>query len=634
MNAPLVPPPASLALAVHPAAFLSQCAPVWDRIFARLGLSPDQGVAIIRVANRHGSGILPELLATAGNAETKIFRSIADELGVKFLTEIDPWALCVRNGDFAAQLSARNDQPLLYGREQGPPLRLLGAGNFDPAKIEAAIARDPALRERLVIVPRSILREALQLRAQSQLGAQARDDLQSRHPDCSARTVITRWQLVILSAFLLTLPVGFALNPSGMLLAVHAAASLFFLSCVTLRAIAAWKAEPPRVEPVPNHTSGDFPIYSVLVALYREADVIPELMRALDALVWPRSRLEIKLVCEADDRETIVAIRNHPLPSWVELVEVPAIGPRTKPKALAYALPLTSGEFVAIYDAEDKPHPMQLMEAWHRFGVSSPRLACLQAPLVISNDRETLVSRLFAFEYSALFRGLLPWLAGRQLLLPLGGTSNHFRRSALDHAGSWDPCNVTEDADLGLRLMRFGYHAQTLTYPTFEEAPTALRVWLPQRTRWFKGWIQTWLVHMRNPGRLRREIGWPSFLVAQVIFAGMVVSALVHPLLVWTLLVFAWKALAGIGVDGRGSLLLAIDAVNIICGYGAFLALGFATSMKRERAGFWKLVLATPFYWLLLSLAAWRAVWQIYRAPFLWEKTPHRRMAPLTAFSS
>src|SRR5690606_15621773 len=189
--------------------------------------------------------------------------------------------------------------------------------------------------------------------------------------------------------------------------------------------------------PVEAENTQDMPVYTVLVALYKEAAVVPELLVSLSRLVWPRAKLEIKLVCESDDHETLAAIRALDLRSYVEVVEVPVSLPRTKPKALSYALPLSTGDYVVIFDAEDRPHPYQLVEAWHRFRVSNENLACLQAPLVVTNGNASWLARMFAFEYSALFTIVLPWLARQRLVLPLGGTSNHFRRSALEEAGGW-----------------------------------------------------------------------------------------------------------------------------------------------------------------------------------------------------
>ncbi|MDZ7937945.1 MAG: glycosyltransferase [Rhodoferax sp.] len=271
------------------------------------------------------------------------------------------------------------------------------------------------------------------------------------------------------------------------------------------------------------------PIYTVMVALYREAAVVPQLIAALDALDWPRSLLDVKLVCEGDDQETLEAIRQARPGPHIEVVEVPAMAPRTKPKALTYALSGARGEFLTIYDAEDRPHPQQLREAYHAFRLGPADLACLQSPLVIDNAGESWISAIFALEYSALFRRLLPALGFYRLPLPLGGTSNHFKTALLKESGGWDPYNVTEDADLGMRLCRMGYRSSTLTLPTYEDAPTDFGVWLAQRTRWYKGWLQTWLVLMRHPLRTAREMGPLSFFVFQLLVGGVLVAALSHP---------------------------------------------------------------------------------------------------------
>lgn len=252
---------------------------------------------------------------------------------------------------------------------------------------------------------------------------------------------------------------------------------------------AVWRPKVRQAE-ISLPLSPDLPVYSVLVALYKEAEVVPDLLVGLGLLAWPRSKLEIKLVCEQDDAETIAAINVHPLRSFVEVILVPPSLPRTKPKALAYALRLSRGELIVLYDAEDRPHPMQLAEAWQRFQTAGRDLACLQAPLEIANRQENIIANMFGFEYAALFRGLLPWLADNRITLPLGGTSNHFCRDVLEEIGGWDPYNVTEDADVGLRLARHGYRCETLSCPTREQAPADFASWHRQRVRWFKGWTR------------------------------------------------------------------------------------------------------------------------------------------------
>jgi cellulose synthase/poly-beta-1,6-N-acetylglucosamine synthase-like glycosyltransferase len=476
----------------------------------------------------------------------------------------------------------------------------------------------------LKLVSPALLRRALMANAGRFLVLKATYDLFDGQPGMSARIVVKGWQSMAAGALGVALPLALWATPGQTWFSLHLFFSLFFLACIALRWGALAVAAPPRRRAAVQGPAGDMPVYSLLVALYREASVVPELVASLERMEWPRNRLEIKLVCEADDRETLHALRRIALPPYMEVVEVPAFGPRTKPKALDFALPLARGELVALYDAEDHPHPRQLLEAWHKFRESPPEVACVQAPLEIVNRSDSLIARMFAFEYASLFRGLLPFLAGRRLLVPLGGTSNHFRRSALEEVGVWDPFNVTEDADLGVRLARFGYRTETIACPTWEAGPAAFATWLPQRTRWLKGWMQTWLVHMRQPARLLRDLGPGSFVICQILFAGMVLSALAHPLFLATGLVLAVDLLLDRPANSWKSALLAIDIVNVGCGYLSFLLLGWRVCTPRERLGFWKVVLFTPLYWMMMSLAAWRALLQLCRKPHLWEKTPHQ----------
>lgn len=232
---------------------------------------------------------------------------------------------------------------------------------------------------------------------------------------------------------------------------------------------------------------------------------------------------------------------------------------------------------------------------------------------------------MFGVEYSALFNGVLPFLSKLGLPLPLGGTSNHFRRSVLEEIGAWDPYNVTEDADLGVRLARFGYHTGTITRPTFEPAPDSWGVWVPQRARWFKGWCQTWLVHMRAPGQLWSEIGTASFWALQILFAGLILSALAHPLMLGTLGWSAYNLSNGSAFGTVHSVIFIIDAVNITLSYFAFLLLGWRTLDRHDRKQFWKVVVFMPVYWMAMSVAATRAIVQLVRKPHHWDKTPHFR---------
>lgn len=596
----------------------------WRPVLDRLALPLEAALAAAIHARDNGCDFQSALSAQGLVSQGALLKAIADALGLGVVEAIDPQRIV---------LTEKHAITLLRGRDGKIPVKLLSRDGDvvflitpERLKLDAMrkrLAARPALARHLRLVDRKVLRAALIERARPLLAREATLRLAERFPALSARTVVNAWQASAIGAAVALLPVGLFLAAGSLLAVAHVLATVFFFACAGLRltALAAmWRRKPPAAAFVPE---GEKPVYSVLVALYREAAVVPDLIARLDRLVWPRDRLDIKLVCEEGDTGTLAVISARDLPPHIEVVEVPKGGPKTKPKALAYALQMAGGEFVALYDAEDEPHPMQLIEAWHRFRNAGPDLAAVQAPLEIPDRQSGFIARMFAFEYAAQFRGLLPWLSDQGLMLPLGGTSNHFRRAALEAAGGWDPFNVTEDADLGIRLARLGYRAEVISCPTREQPPRNFSVWLPQRSRWFKGWAQTWLVHMRNPALLARELGFGSFLIAQVLFAGMLASALLHPLLLATLIYCGVGFLLARPAAASGSLLLGVDVANVVVGYASFLLLGRQTLARRERRAFWKTVLCTPFYWVMLSAAGWRALWQLYRRPHHWEKTPH-----------
>ncbi len=601
----------------------------WRSVLARLSVPPEAAFEAAAHAEASGGDFPSALLAGDIVQEHDLLSAVARDLGLPVIETIDAARLIVSDEHAAILLRDRTRHvPVKLMERDGGIAFLVTPQRIPLGFLRARLDASPALAARMKMVDAGLLRAAILQRTRPTLSRMAVNGLFDRFPDMSARFVANAWQGWLVGIAMTAMPVGLVLAPKMLIAVLHGFATFFFFACVALRFAAVASTRPERGKEIVAAPPADAPLFSVLVALHREAEVVPGLLGALDRLVWPRERLEIKLVCEADDEATLAAIRARSLPRHVEIIEVPPSEPRTKPKALAYALALTGGEFVTLYDAEDDPDPMQLAEAWQRFSRSGPDLAVVQAPLEISNRSGGAVARMFAFEYAGLFRGLLPWLSSRGLVLPLGGTSNHFRRAALDEVGGWDPHNVTEDADLGARLARFGYRAETISRPTYEPAPDRIGVWLPQRTRWFKGWAQTWLVHMRAPGLLLGDLGPASFIVVQVLFAGMLASAMLHPLLLGTFAFLVFDLTSPEPLGPLRSALLLFDVVNICCGYLSFLLLGWQTLDRDERHGFWRVVLLTPFYWALLSLAGWRAVWQLWRQPHLWEKTPHEAADP------
>jgi cellulose synthase/poly-beta-1,6-N-acetylglucosamine synthase-like glycosyltransferase len=259
---------------------------------------------------------------------------------------------------------------------------------------------------------------------------------------------------------------------------------------------------PPEIDVTPAHletmTAQDMPMYTVLCPLYKESIMLPIFVEAMQKLEYPIDKLQILLLLEEEDRETIATARDLDLPSQFQIVVVPNTSPKTKPKALNYGMKFATGEYIVIYDAEDDPDTLQLKKAACIFSHAGNDVACIQSKLDYYNDTQNLLTRLFTLEYSLWFNLTLPGLQALNAPIPLGGTSNHYRAAALQAIGLWDSFNVTEDADMGIRIARKGYRTLIMDSTTFEEANSMTKNWFKQRSRWVKGYMQTYLVHLRG----------------------------------------------------------------------------------------------------------------------------------------
>jgi glycosyltransferase XagB len=448
--------------------------------------------------------------------------------------------------------------------------------------------------------------------------------LKNDQPEFSAHRRLTALQTLILAAAVI-LYLGFLIiTPTEVSFAITSfLLTLFFLSLTALRLMCVMEAGAPNNIRNRNLSNEELPIYSVLVPVFRETRVLGQLMLALAQLDYPINKLDIKLILEETDTEMHRAVAAMGLPEHFDLIIVPVGKPQTKPRALNYALQFARGELLTIYDAEDMPEADQLKKAAAAFAAGSKSLACLQAELTFYNMNENWLTRQFALEYSVLFGLVLPCLARHHLPLPLGGTSNHFRTKILRKVGAWDPYNVTEDADLGLRLARLNYQTAMLDSITYEEANVQLGNWVQQRARWFKGFLQTWLVHMRNPAQLQKKIGWDGIWAVNATIFGTVFSSIVHPIFT---LILAYQLRCQL-TDGviRSSFatgLLGFSLAVIILSYGTALRAGYLVSKKSKFCS-WKTLLTMPFYWLLMGIAAWLSIKQFIFQPFHWNKTKH-----------
>jgi cellulose synthase/poly-beta-1,6-N-acetylglucosamine synthase-like glycosyltransferase len=405
-------------------------------------------------------------------------------------------------------------------------------------------------------------------------------------------------------------------------------AACAFLAMAIWRVVLILLSAAPRQQPAAPKA---WPRYTVLAALHDEAEIVSQLIERLSRIDYPTDRLQGLLVLEAHDHDTIAAAVAAPRPDWLDVIVTPPGRPQTKPRALNYALTHATGELLTVYDAEDAPDPHQLREAAARFAADGGgRLACLQAPLRIRSRQgvggdSRFLDRQFAAEYASLFETTLPGMARLGLPFPLGGTSNHFRVDALRAVGGWDAWNVTEDADLGFRLWSGGWTLGVIARPTWETPPGELAHWLPQRTRWLKGYLQTWGVHTRRPWRL----GWRGALALVMTVGAGLVSAAIHGLtLAWVVAAVLVSAMAGLPPETP------ILALCVLVLGAASAWLSCAIGARRAGAPYGAAdMIQAPAYWALLSLAFVHAAWRLVLEPFAWDKTPHRRDAPSDAES-
>jgi glycosyltransferase involved in cell wall biosynthesis len=417
--------------------------------------------------------------------ETAPWRRLARRLGVVFLDRIETTVEPEHVTPPAGEVFRRADA-LLLGEGDGSIL-VTAPREAVRGEVAALLARHPELRRRVAIATPREIRRALVARHSAALVRRAVRAILDRDPKGSAANATP----VLALAPILLVAGAWGVAVLDLSRSLLVAWTALFLGIGVLRAhLAEAIVDPPDAPPV---ATADLPRFAVLVPLFREADVVGDLVAALLRLDYPADRLDLRLVVEGDDAETRIAAEVAVAGTPVEVLVVPPAAPRTKPKALDLALACVDAPFVTVFDAEDRPDPDQLRKAAAAFRVGGADLAVVQAALEIDHadgDRPWLV-RQFEIEYAMLFHGLLPWLARHRFFLPLGGTSNHFRRSALMEIGGWDPHNVTEDADVAVRLMRCGWRADVIAASTLEEAPLDLVRWRAQRVRWLKGWMQT-----------------------------------------------------------------------------------------------------------------------------------------------
>ncbi len=601
----------------------------------------DLGVGHLLV--KHGAitaGQLEEALARATHWRVPL----ADALMSRWFLRAEVWSRAVaawRGLRYVRLAAEPPDRALLdaadaslYARKLAIPWRrengrlLIATPDPGPATLLYARAKWGAAID-FVVTSKFDVIEAVQKAFRDEFTREAVYGLAEADPEMSARTVLTRRQGVALYLLFSALLAGLALYPLETLIGLNAFMTLFYLGSFLFKLLLVWLGgEGPRDSAraidarARQLDEASLPVFTILVPMFREPDVLPILARALREMDYPLAKLDIKIVLEESDHETIAAARALKLEPIFEIILVPPSQPQTKPKACNYALNFARGDFLVIYDAEDKPETDQLRKVVAAFERSPPETACVQCRLNYFNARENWLTRMFTLDYSLWFDLMLPGLQRIGAPIPLGGTSNHFRISVLRELRAWDPFNVTEDADLGVRLAQKGYRVGVIDSTTYEEANCNAGNWIRQRSRWIKGYMMTFLVHTRRPRHLLRSIG-PVGVASFVFFiGGTAISGLLNPIS-WAIFL-VWLATSTSAFSPLfPPALLYFSLFNLVAGNGLFVYLMMIGPFRRRWTSLAPWALTVGAYWALMSIAAYRGLWQLVFTPFYWEKTTH-----------
>jgi cellulose synthase/poly-beta-1,6-N-acetylglucosamine synthase-like glycosyltransferase len=463
--------------------------------------------------------------------------------------------------------------------------------------------------------------------------------LADEQPKNSAKQTFTKGQLISMALIALLILIGALTNAMRTFVLVNIILQFVYLAITLLKFRILVKGTETtsqmRIseEELAAIDERQLPIYTILIPMYKEKDVAKKLYNSIDKLDYPKQKLDVRLLLEANDTETIEVIHSLNLPPYYTVIIVPDSFPKTKPKACNYGLIRARGEYVVIYDAEDRPDPDQLKKVFLSFKKLPKEAICIQCKLNYFNSNQNLLTKWFTQEYSMWFELLLPGVVHMDIPVPLGGTSNHFKTEYLKQVGAWDPYNVTEDADLGVRLFKEGYITAVLDSHTWEEANSRVGNWIRQRSRWIKGYMQTWFVHMRNPVRLLKELKLRGFLGFQAMIFASFLLPIANPFL-WAMIIIWYLTKAQWISELFPSYIYYVSTFLFIIGnfffiYSNIVGMFWVIEDMEKKGkhvfsyGMLKYALFTPIYWVLMSIAGIKALWQLIVNPFHWEKTDH-----------
>lgn len=548
-----------------------------------------------------------------------------------------------------ADLVAAADEGWLPWRRRGDTLVIATSAEPTPQLLDRVGRRHDAAHVEAVATTDWDITQAAQAQFRAHLLHRSAEEFAANHADRSAKYGLVTWQRLVPVALVVALVGGALVDLQLTALIAFAVTNIAFGINVLFKVVAALRAPAVAHAAARRHRAldearaaageagtwgvveEDLPVYTVLVPAFREANVIGQVMENIGSLDYPTSKLDVLVLLEEDDAETIAAAKAAAPPEYVRILVVPRGQPQTKPRACNYGLAFARGRYCVIFDAEDRPDPDQLrvaVEAFRRddveraHGLAPERpLVCVQAALNYFNADYNVLTRLFAVEYAHWFDAMLPGMDGLDIPLPLGGTSNHFDTLALQQVGAWDPYNVTEDADLGLRVDAAGYRVGTIDSVTWEEATARVRPWIRQRTRWIKGYMMTAAVNLRHPVQWLHDAGLRGSLTMVGLVLGTPLAFLAYPFALGLTIVTLLGAPSPTGPLPHWLWLAGI--LNLVVSTGLMILVSAIAAWRRYSWRIAVFALLNPLYWCGHAVAAWRAAWQALFDPHRWEKTPH-----------
>lgn len=592
-------------------------------ILTRSGATTEQSIQLALKAQMASRARLGDILSARGLAErADIAEAVARQRGIPYVDlAVEPADPTLFN---PADLGTYLDHRIMPWRRVGARTVYVTSDIDEGAKAMGRLACKDKSRL-LALTEAQDLRKAMVSANAEPLALRAGE---KRPKPFSLRKGASRWQKAVVGAIFGGFAAWLVMAPIQGLVAITYLTAviialngvLWLTSALCGRADVEKPSQHDDSPQIADHRPP--PRVSILIALYREAEVAPLLIEALRAMNYPPELLDVKLVLEADDDETGPALLAQNPPPFVEILVTPDGGPRTKPRALNFAMEFAKGDIIGVYDAEDRPHPDQISQIAAQFAASPPEVACIQARLGFYNTSENFITRCFEIEYASWFDVMLPGLRRLGLPILLGGTSFFIRRGALAEAGGWDSYNVTEDADLGVMLARAGKQTALSRSLTGEEASSRPAAWIKQRSRWLKGYLATWITHMAEPVKLWRDLGAWRFIWLNVILLSAVLGYLALP--------FLWVGAAMTAIEPfsdilPGALAHALHDLGYVTAISisSMLVAAFLGLKRRGRASLAPIAFLLPVYWPLGAVAAYLAVYELIVAPSSWRKTQH-----------